>query len=307
MKDSHGKSKTYVESIKETIALLNMCKNFGIFSKVSQPGLIALLTKRLSLILPYATIISIMAILYFRHWWNHEKGRWVIRLPRLLRGHCRCVRRLLSSVTEKLQRLSGKARGLERKRKRHFTVCHGKWLSFSNVEFHSLWVSILRLIKLCGRFMTSSLETKALAWNRTFCIDWCLLLIVRTHKRVPTETEVLITSVEKDLLKERIGKSLHTTILRNFLGIATRLWERGIKAEYIYERSEDGVEEDALIFCQEKRIPVVVVMTSRSDLAPSSLSIFSFLNCQAIREGHVIQSEDCVWSWRPIDEWGWAD
>jgi hypothetical protein len=52
-------------------------------------------------------------------------------------------------------------------------------------------------------------------------------------------------------------------LVSHFQGIATRLWERGIRAEYIYERSEDGMEDDAVMFCQEKRIPVVVVLNAR--------------------------------------------
>jgi hypothetical protein len=83
------------------------------------------------------------------------------------------------------------------------------------------------------------------------------------HLVIP-ETEVLITSQEKDLVKEKIG-------------IAMRLWEKGIKAEYIYE----GKDEDILLHCQARRIPVFVVINNRQyskDMTFKVKSVFGRLD-----------------------------
>jgi hypothetical protein len=83
------------------------------------------------------------------------------------------------------------------------------------------------------------------------------------HLVIP-ETEVLITSQEKDLVKEKIG-------------IAMRLWEKGIKTEYIYE----GKDEDILPHCQARRIPVFVVINNRQyskDMTFKVKSVFGRLD-----------------------------
>src|SRR3990167_6920794 len=56
-----------------------------------------------------------------------------------------------------------------------------------------------------------------------------------------------------------------------------RLWEKGIKAEYMYE----GKDEDVIAHCQARRIPVLVVINNRQyskDMTFKVKSVFGRLD-----------------------------
>jgi len=77
--------------------------------------------------------------------------------------------------------------------------------------------------------------------------------------QLETETEVLLLSEEKSMLNQRIG-------------LAVRLWERGIKAEYLYDGADHSIEK-VTDYCTAQGIPVIFIFKERLYNRDQSLKV----------------------------------
>eukprot|EP01127_Copromyxa_protea_P017790 TRINITY_DN5473_c0_g1_i1.p1 TRINITY_DN5473_c0_g1~~TRINITY_DN5473_c0_g1_i1.p1 ORF type:complete len:1454 (-),score=277.03 TRINITY_DN5473_c0_g1_i1:125-4486(-) len=82
------------------------------------------------------------------------------------------------------------------------------------------------------------------------------------------ETEVLVVGQDKPFLKERIQ-------------LATRLWEKGIKAEYMYD-CYDVSTETLVKYCMQKGIPILVLLKDRLFTRDNLLRVRTVLGRQEV-------------------------